>query len=383
MRLLWSTIKNAWKLFQMIGFKQAIGNVYYNIGTLYLEEARPKLAIEYGNGALEISEELGFPEYIKRSAKLLSDAYAEEDQDELSLSMYKLFITMRDSINNINTQRASIEKDLEYEYQKQEALTQAAHENEIALSEAKKKQQSLVLWSILVGLILVVLFAIFIVSRLKITQRQKKIIEEKNHENELLLGEIHHRVKNNLQIISSLLSLQEKSLDDEPAKQAILAGKERVKSMGLIHKMLYQNDNYSGIEMQEYVKNLLDGLLDSFGIQKNTVHTNLDIDQMRLDVNTAIPIGLIINELIVNTFKYAYQQTDALQLGLKLHLKTDSILLEVKDNGSGKVDTIENSTSFGYKLVRSLVRQINGNLSIEDSDGLSYSISIKDFKIVS
>ena len=99
----------------------------------------------------------------------------------------------------------------------------------------------------------------------------RRKVKLKNTENELLLGEIHHRVKNNLQVISSLLSLQEKNIKDETAKRAILEGKERVKSMGLIHKMLYQNDNYSGIEMTAYIETLVSSLMLSFGLKSSDI----------------------------------------------------------------------------------------------------------------
>jgi len=209
------------------------------------------------------------------------------------------------------------------------------------------------------------------------------LIEEKNTENELLLGEIHHRVKNNLQVISSLLSLQERNITDKTAKAAILEGKERVQSMGLIHKLLYQENNFAGIDMNDYVQKLVDGLLDSFGVSKEEMELDIDFSKIELDVDTAVPIGLMINELVINSLKYAFEGTEKPKLTVKIEEKNQQLILQVEDNGNGDVESILKAKSFGMKLIRSLSRQINGVLEIEKHIGLCFKISINDYKKVS
>lgn len=231
-------------------------------------------------------------------------------------------------------------------------------------------------------LILIIGFSAFIANRLKLSNKQKIIIEQKNKENELLLGEIHHRVKNNLQVISSLLSLQERSIDDVATKSAIAEGKERVKSMGLIHKMLYQNDNYSGVEMDNYGRELIKGLIDSFGIKATDIDVNLNFSRLKLDVDTAIPVGLIINELVINTLKYAFEKTNSPTINVSLIKQAENLILEVSDNGTGKVSDLENSKSFGMKLINSLAKQLGGKLVISDESGLHFKISISHYKLV-
>ena len=198
----------------------------------------------------------------------------------------------------------------------------------------------------------------------------------------MLLGEIHHRVKNNLQVISSLLSLQERSIDDVSAKAAILEGKERVKSMGLIHKMLYQNDNYAGVEMDDYAQQLISSLLDSFGMNGSKIKLDINFSKLKLDVDTAIPVGLIINELVINSLKYAYDKTASPQLKVNLTETSAELLLEVADNGSGSANALINSKSFGMKLIKSLSRQLGGSLSITENEGISIKINITDYKLV-
>jgi two-component sensor histidine kinase/Tfp pilus assembly protein PilF len=370
------------QIFNKIGHKKTIGNICYNIGAIYHEEGDYPLALSYTTKSLKLNREIGYPEYIKRSANLLSQIYEKQGKGLQALEMHKLFINMRDSINNIKTQKITIKHNLQYEFDKKEALAKVEHEKELVLTAAEKKQQKMITLGVSIGLILIVVFSVIIVNRLRISNTQKLIIEQKNAENELLLGEIHHRVKNNLQVISSLLGLQERNMDDVSAKAAILEGKERVKSMGLIHKMLYQNDNYSGVEMDGYVQKLVTGLLDSFGMGESKIQLDIDFSKLKLDVDTAIPMGLIINELVINALKYAYNNTEEPALKLKLKKQNNDLVLEIADNGKGKIVDLDSSNSFGMKLVKSLSRQLGGKLLITENNGLNIQINITDYKLV-
>jgi len=362
--------------------KENIASSMLNIGELELKFGNLTLAKKYALKSFSISQELGFPVNIKQASELLCTIYEQEGKGMKALQMHKLFITMRDSVNNIKTQKATIKQNMQYDFDKKETLALLKHEKENAINEAENKKQTIVIWAISIGLILILVFAFISVRRLQISNTQKLIIEQKNTENELLLGEIHHRVKNNLQVISSLLSLQERNIDDASAKAAILEGKERVKSMGLIHKMLYQNDNYSGVEMDNYVKKLVSGLLDSFGIDDTKFDLDIDFSKLKLDVDTAIPMGLIINELVINALKYAYNNTEKPALKLHLKEKEEQLVLEITDNGTGKASDLNNSKSFGMKLIKSLSRQLGGSLLINDGNGLNIKINISDYKLV-
>lgn len=217
-------------------------------------------------------------------------------------------------------------------------------------------------------------------SRTEELNHEKQVVEKKNRENELLLSMIHHRVKNNLQVISSLLSLQEKSLQNSDAKYAILEGRERVKSMELVHKMLYQENYFSGIEMSAYVYKLFCGLLESFGLKKTEVDLVAEFESITLDVDTAIPLGLIINELIVNTFKHAKPTEKKLELIVIIKENSEQLELYISDNGNGKISDLEVSSSFGLKIIRALIRQLDGSMRVQEKEGLCFYISLKKFK---
>jgi len=375
-------INQALGILEQFGIKdESVSSSLTALGQISYDKGDYSSARDYSKRGLALAQEINAKEDIRDASELLFKIYEADDKNTDALAMYKLYIATRDSLADVKTQKKIMSQLIQYDFDKEVALKKIKHEKELALVEAEKNKQSLIKWVSIIGLGLVVIFALVLVSKLRITRKQKKIIEEKNDENKLLLGEIHHRVKNNLQVISSLLSLQEKSMTDESAKKAIIEGKERVKSMGIIHKMLYQNDNFSGIEMKDYILKLLEGLMDSFGMNLSNIKINTDFKTVRLDVDSAVPIGLIINELVINAFKYAYANIDDPEITVRLDNQKDGLLLTIKDNGNGTIEAINNSNSFGTKLVKSLVRQINGQLTLDEQNGLIYSILIKDYKL--
>jgi len=368
-----------------IGDKSGLATSFINIGNILVKLNNYQQAIDNYKEGLSICEDFESLVLKRDGHKGLSKAYQEMGKYEKALNSYIVYSALNDSLTLKETKNNTARLEAEFDNKlKEETIAQqkADYENDIAIEKAKSETRTILLLSVSLFLVVVTLFLIIFYRKLNQTRKQKAIIEKVNTENKILLGEIHHRVKNNLQVISSLLSLQEKNISDVTAKTAISEGKERVKSMGLIHKMLYQNDNFSGIVMSEYIEKLLDGLMESFGINESLIETEKKLDELKLDVETAIPIGLIINELIINVFKYALENIESPKLLIKFEKQTQGLFLQVKDNGNGNPEEVEKSNSFGIKLVKSLIRQINGELTIDYEDGLNYSILIKDYKIV-
>lgn len=188
-----------------------------------------------------------------------------------------------------------------------------------------------------------------------------------------LLRELNHRVKNNLQVISSLLNLQAFSIEDENARKAILEGKNRLVSMILIHQRLYHNQNATQVFMVDYLKELTETIMHTYNgfLDEDTVE--YAIEPVWLDVESAIPLGLICNELISNAFKHAYKDTPDPYLFVKLESYETFYLLEIADNGCGMKKASAGKT-FGMDLVSSLVKQLNGNLSVEADRGTKFMI---------
>ncbi|MCY2687608.1 histidine kinase dimerization/phosphoacceptor domain -containing protein [Salinimicrobium sp. TH3] len=238
---------------------------------------------------------------------------------------------------------------------------------------AKKQQQTIYVVALIIGaLLLGLLYGNY---RLKQKSNEKLkilngeladknvLLDQRNAENELLLKEIHHRVKNNLEMVKSLIALQSAQIDDPATKEAMIASQNRVQSMGIIHQKLYQGTNLGSIEMKDYFINLSEGILDSFNAEER-VKIECAMDKLELDVDTAVPIGLIVNELLTNAIKYAFpeQQQGAINISMEKD-RDQNIKLEVKDNGVGKTAGLApKGTGFGSQLIHLLTRQLNGKM---------------------
>lgn len=201
-------------------------------------------------------------------------------------------------------------------------------------------------------------------------------------EKEVLLKEIHHRVKNNLQVVASLLRLQATTLNDPAARDLFLDSQRRVRSMALVHEQLYRSNGLAGINVKEYIDNLVNYIRRSNAQANSNVSVSIDIPPITLDIDQAIPLGLIISELISNSFKHAFTDTrteSRAELWVKLApAASDGLMLEVGDNGQGIKDdvSIEHPLSMGLHLVNSFILQLHGRLSVQCRPSAVFSIFI-------
>ncbi|OFY89976.1 MAG: hypothetical protein A3K10_15215 [Bacteroidetes bacterium RIFCSPLOWO2_12_FULL_31_6] len=214
-----------------------------------------------------------------------------------------------------------------------------------------------------------------------ITDKQiagEKLLKSLN-EKEILLKEVHHRVKNNLQVISSILSLQSSYIKEENVLNILKESKNRIKTMAFIHESLYQTNDFSKINFSEYVANLSKNLVHSYGILDNYVDLNLVIDDVSLNLDLSIPCGLIINELVSNALKYAFSNTKKGVIKIGLFEDKENINLIVQDNGRGlpKHINYQDTKSLGLQLVMTLVDQINGTIKLDNTKGAKYTIIFK------
>ncbi len=197
-------------------------------------------------------------------------------------------------------------------------------------------------------------------------------------EKEVMLKEIHHRVKNNLQIISSLLNLQASKVTDEHTTQALLESQERVRSMALIHEKLYQSSSLAHLDFGEYVQTLSANLFYSYQREMGAVQLEVNVEPITLNLDQAIPCGLILNELVTNALKYAFPRGQKGILGVSLHaLPLQQVQLCVRDNGIGMPADfdLQKSKSLGMQIVRNLVYQLEGGLEIDRSNGTAFIIT--------
>ncbi|WP_335966898.1 sensor histidine kinase [Galbibacter sp. PAP.153] len=212
--------------------------------------------------------------------------------------------------------------------------------------------------------------------------QSKKEIEKKSNENEVLLKEIHHRVKNNLQTISSLLNMQARTTENEDTKKILTSSHNRVLSMAIVHEMLYARDDLSKIEYRDYVKQLVKFHIKSLNKEDKKINFKINISNIKYNIETAIPLGLLISEFITNSLKHAFVNKDEGAITVTIE-KTDPefYTLILSDNGIGyNTSVAENKTkSMGLKLIHNLTRQLRGNLEkIDKSQGVTYLIRFKE-----
>lgn len=219
---------------------------------------------------------------------------------------------------------------------------------------------------------------------LDITDKYKAEKELTNSlkEKDILLKEVHHRVKNNLQVISSILNLQSTYVKDEKTLYILRECQNRIKSMAFIHEALYQNKNFSEIPFNEYLSMLVKNLFHSYNIDNVNVKLNFDIDEVFLNLDTSIPCGLIVNELVSNSFKYAFPDKKQGFIFISLKQKNNDVTLIIKDNGVGLPNEVDfrNTESLGLQLVVTLVEQIGGVIKLDSTSGTKFEITFKQIE---
>lgn len=213
----------------------------------------------------------------------------------------------------------------------------------------------------------------------KVAKANEEKLKKSLVEKELLLREIHHRVKNNMQIISSLLNLQAGYLKDQNAISALKESQVRIMSMAMIHENLYRSDNLTGIEFKEYANHMIKNLFHTYNINMEKIKVNLVASDIYLNIDTAMPCGLIINELVTNSIKHAFPEDKTGTILIQMEQKDNQYYLTVSDNGTGLPPqlNIQNTETLGLMLVNSLVGQLEGNMDINREGGTTFNITFK------
>ena len=210
-------------------------------------------------------------------------------------------------------------------------------------------------------------------------EKTKEKIQKSLDEKEVLLREVHHRVKNNMQIVASLLRLQECNVNEKETLDVLKETEGRIKSMAAIHEKLYQSPNFKDIKINEYIEKLVYDILYTYGIPTGTIKTKLILEDKNINIDTAIPLGLIINELVTNSVKYAFLQSKG-TLTIKLKSLPQQMELTIADNGIGlpKDIDIENPEKLGLQLVKNLINQLEGNLKLNTDNGTEFKITFQE-----
>ncbi len=371
--------KNAQALAEQSNYKNAINTVTANLGEIYLLLGNYEEALPYQLETIKLQEADGDLPNLPENYMHVSTIYEKLGNYQLALEYQKKARIMGDSIAAAQSDRNMSELLTQYETGKKEATIVSQNQK----IEQQRKTQ--LLYISLAALLGIIIFGMYFTLK-NIRKKRKALsalnieLDAKNQQNELLLKEIHHRVKNNLEMVKSLIALQSAQLEDGASKEAMLASQNRVQSMGIIHQKLYQGTNLGAIEMKDYFINLSEGVLDTFNAE-DKVKIECAMEELDLDVDTAVPIGLIVNELLTNALKYAFPEGVKGKINISLIKENDDLQLKVSDNGIGKTEGAKpKGTGFGTQLISLLTKQLNGTISEEYKNGTAVLFNFKNFK---
>ena len=306
----------------------------------------------------------GLKEQMRDFSEYLSGHYQSQQAFEKALYYQSQYQVYKDSLINVENVR-NVEQ-LRSRYKARQQQTEIEF-----LNELNKSQQN-TLWAVGSGsAVLLILLGLLYRNN----QQKKKIniaLTQREKEKALLLSELNHRTKNNLNMISSLLNLQSADLGDHKAAEALLHGRYRVDSLALIHKQLYMED-YSHIDIRPYLTELCERLVESFDPD---VQLRSDVMPVKMNVEQAIPLALIINELLTNSLKYCKTGGGDPELYVSLRADENHYILSVKDNGPGmEAPKVDDLSSFGLKLIYSLTDQLNGTIDFKNNIGVQWTIT--------
>jgi two-component sensor histidine kinase len=321
-----------------------------------------KKAIEYLEKSLSVATaDFGDKYFLSLAYLELSKAYEGNRQLSKALKTARSYDSLKQSVFTAEAdERISLI---------QTQLNVNQKENTIKLQEAKLRQQRIlqIFFLTLTGTMVAFLFILYGVFKKK--RKYSQQLESQNLEKEFLLKEIHHRVKNNLETISSLLTLQTARIENKEFQDIMEETQNRVHSMGMIHQKLYQGKNLKSIEMKDFFINLASYIIDTYDAT-DKVKLDCPMNKIELDVDRAIPIGLIVNELLSNSLKYAFPNGRQGIISISLTESKEQLFLKVSDNGVGMntPPTIQ-GTGFGTQLITLLTRQLDGKMTLLTQKG--------------
>lgn len=374
---------NAWELAK-VNFSESGGDIFYTNGIAHIQQLKGDYhtAIETNKRLLAYLYRTSEFENLVETHERLAKCHEAIGDYQEALTQNRLAWKLQDSVKTLRSNSLASELQIRYETAKREEtiLTQQTQIN---------RQQRIQNLSVgIASLLLLLLSGIFYNYRHNKRRNRElqllnhslseknSLLDERNEQNEILLKEIHHRVKNNLEIVSSLLELQSAQLTDPQQQKALESSQMRIQSMSIIHQKLYRDKTLSTIEMSDYFRNLAGQLLDSYDAHDH-VTVDCTMNPIELDLDTAIPIGLIVNELLTNALKYAFPKGRKGKIEISMNqTENDRLSLVIYDDGIGKEITSTGS-GFGSQLILLLTKQLDGTMREEVSDGTKVILELK------
>ncbi len=361
---------------------------YNSLAMCYKELKEYETAKAYSEKSIAISKEVGSVERELFCHETMADILFSMGDYKNAYASFQNYASLKDTLFNQDKNDAIAEMQAKFDVEKNQQKVKEIELQKKIDDEANTKQRLL----FMVVIVVILISLVFTILLFRNKQKVNSLLEQKNaaiqanlEQKEVMMSEIHHRVKNNLQMVSSILDLQARDLTDEKSMRVIEDSLSRINAISLIHQRLYQSDNIRGIKINTYLQELAFDILKNFSSSVTTTPIQLTckVDDLNMDLESAIPIGLITAELITNACKYAFLSIEKPEITITLNKQQDALVLIVTDNGVGKQAAVnESGTSFGTKLIKSLSRKLRAEI-IEDTSnkGTSIQLKINSFKL--
>lgn len=371
-------LEEALNLSKEVGDVKTLSHNYSMLGEWALKQGRWKQAVDHCLNGLSLIEEIQMFRQIKSNCNCLWRAYEKLGNHRAVTIYLKQYMEARDSLFNDEKLQELTRLEMQYQFDVEKEKIALHQEQKDVVIAGQMRRQRLLRNTFLGGLIAGLIILALLWRSYQVKQRtnrqlseQKDTIQLALDEREVLLKEIHHRVKNNLQVVSSLLGLQSRTIEDPAALDAIEEGRNRVRAMALIHQNLYQEENLVGVHLPDYIEKLTENLMASYRVDQDHIQLTHQIAPISLDVDVLIPLGLILNELISNSLKHAFTDRDTGQIEVQVQKADAGLEVVVQDNGIGLPTDFkpEQVKSMGFKLIRSFISKMGGKLEITSIGG--------------
>ncbi|MEM9338135.1 MAG: histidine kinase dimerization/phosphoacceptor domain -containing protein, partial [Bacteroidota bacterium] len=387
-----------WEYAQLDASQKSMMNAAKDMAILARDEGRYEESLAYFEQALKLAERYNQVFEIRTFKRRIAQVYRRMGDFEKALEKAVEFYSYRDSIRKKENEVEIAALEKKYETKKKEA--------EIATLQRDKAKRDVVIYLVVSFMMMTVVIALILWRNNQLKKKinlaltsknseleksfasireQKNQIQHQKDRIELLLKEIHHRTKNNLQLVSSLLNLQMSEIDHPLVFEAMLKNKNQLNSMALIHQKLYRDDNLTSIAMKDYLLTLCEETKSTFGLKAEHIQLICSFEDLELDIDTAIPIGLIVNELVTNALKHAFsgKQEGTINIGLR-RTGSNQFYLTVNDDGVGlsgsELISEGKNIGFGSRLINLLTLYLNGKMDISNQQGTTIEIQFESLK---
>lgn len=348
------------------------------LSTLYAESGQYKKASERVHMLLYLAKEYKSKIFLRNAYKVLSEIAEKTGRTDSALYYYKIYHEWNDKIFNENKERTIADAE-----SKMKQTLQAKENTQLKLLNTKLRNNSLI--AAAASCILLLLALLIVWANRKFKQKnlelesQKQMIEKQSAEKDILLREIHHRVKNNLQVVSSLLNLQAASITDPKAIDALITSQKRIKAIAIIHQNLYAFEDLSTISFTSYIQELYQDIRQLYNKGKIELICSASTEQLAFDIERSVPLGLILNEVITNALKHAFENRDDGTITITCDIDQKNLLkIIVADNGVGLPVAFEkyDAVSLGFRIIRELTRQLHGTVTCKVNHGTHFTFLI-------